>query len=191
MDSQSSWLTVQSSPRKSIGRGRPHSTTPAVTENTDVLYEYSNLPQMPAAAVTSSSSDKYSSSSNYRNTIRIVSQSSPQGPLLSSNTLQSSSSSMNRPVTRRGGSSPFFSGSQRTNSRAARRRSAKVIGGYLFSDEDSPSIAERDETNASLELSIYQSCTWTQARSYHDRIRGHTHDAMCSASAMVGKRPTR
>lgn len=153
MESGNSWLTVQSSPQKRLGRGRPNSNMSAVTENTDVLYQYTNLPQFPPPFVTSTASDKYSSS-NYGNTIRIVFHTSegPHGALLSSNTLESSSPSLSRPVTRRGGSSAFFGGSARANSRVTRRPSAKVIDGYMF--EHSPSIAERDETNASPERSI-------------------------------------
>lgn len=159
MDSEKTWQTVHTSHQKSLGRGRPNSTMSAVTENTDILSEYYQLPRLPPAAfITTSSSDRNSSGNylDHRNTIRLVSQSSNYllEKLPSSNTMQSSSSSVHRPVTRRGGSSPFFGGSARTNSRAARRRSAKVNEGYLFSDEmDTPSIAERDETNASLERS--------------------------------------
>lgn len=160
MDSEKTWQMVHTRPQKSLGRGRPNSTMSAVTENTDILSEYSQLPPLPPTAVITTSSSDQNRSGNYldrRNTIRLVSQSSNYFPekLPSSNTMQSSSSSVHRPVTQRGGSSPFFGGSARTNSRATRRRSAKVIEGYLFSDEmDTPSIAERDETNASLERSI-------------------------------------
>lgn len=159
MDSEKTWQTVHTCPQKSLGRGRPNSTMSAVTENTDILFEYAQLPRLPSAAVITTSSSERNSSNclDRRNTIRLVSNSSKYLPekLPCSNALQRSSSSVQRPVTRRGGSSPFFGGLPRTNSRAKRRRSAKVIEGYFFSDEiDTPSIAERDETNASLERSI-------------------------------------
>lgn len=159
-DSEKTWQMVHMCPQKTLGRGRPNRTMSAVSENTDILYEYSQLPQLPQAAVTTTSSSDRKSSGNYldrRGTIRLVSQSSNYLPekLPSSNTMQSSSSSVHRPVTRRGGSSPFFGGSARTNSRAERQRSSKVCEGYLFADElGTPSNAERDKTKASLEGSI-------------------------------------